>query len=65
MTKSETKLLSKLLKNGGYCINSEGDLSFSIISKQEKIYDATFASLIDENYNAKSVTPVTYFGECN
>ncbi len=64
MTEAEVKLLSKFLKNNNYCINKNGDISFVIISRQEKVYDVTFSSLIEQNYNAKPITPVTYFGEC-
>jgi hypothetical protein len=64
MNVAELELLMKLMRNQKYCINSEGDLSFKINSKQEKIYDVTFSSLIEQSYNAKPVSPTTYFGEC-
>ncbi len=65
MTEAEMALLTYLLKDNNYCINKSGKLSFLITSKQEKIYDMTFSSLIEQNYNAKPVTPTTYFGVCN
>lgn len=37
---------------------------FEIISRQEKIFDATFSKLIAENYNAKPLSPVSYYGKC-
>lgn len=64
MSKAEEKLLIKFLKNNKYCINKNGKLSFKITSKQEKIYDVTFANLIEKNYRAKPIAPTTYFGEC-
>jgi hypothetical protein len=64
MTVAELKLLMKFLENNKYCINKNGELSFQINSKQEKIYDVTFSSLIEQNYNARPVSPTTYFGEC-
>lgn len=65
MTEAEVKLLSKFLKKNNYCINKNGDISFVIISRQEKVYDVTFSSLIEQNYNARPITPITYFGECS
>lgn len=64
MTKAEMRVLTKLLKNNKYCINKNGELSFKITSKQEKIYDMTFPNLIERNYRAKPIAPTTYFGEC-
>ena len=64
MSVAELKLLIKFLRYNKYCINKSGKLSFRINSKQEKIYDVTFSSLIEQNYNASPITPVTYFGEC-
>jgi hypothetical protein len=64
MSVDELKLLMQFLKRDRYCINQSGDLSFKINSKQEKIYDITFSSLIEKSYNAKPISPVTYFGEC-
>ncbi len=65
MTEAEMELLIYLLKKNNYCINKSGKLSFLLNSKQEKIYDMTFSSLIEQNYNARPVTPTTYFGVCN
>ncbi len=64
MTKSQVKILKNLLKKNNYCINKKDELSFKITSKQEKIYDVTFSGLIEQQYNAKSLTPTTYFGKC-
>jgi hypothetical protein len=64
MTNAELRVLMKNLRNNKYCINKDADLSFKIKSKQEKIYDITFSGLIEQNYNAKPISPVTYFGEC-
>ncbi len=64
MTKAESWLLLKLLQDKKYCLNEKGETSFRIKSKQEKIYDMTFAHLIEENYNARPVTPRMYYGEC-
>ena len=64
MNVAELKLLMSFLRDNKYCINKNGELSFKINSKQEKIYDVTFSSLIEQNYNAKPVSPTTYFGEC-
>ena len=64
MSVAELKLLMKFLQNNKYCINKNGELSFEIKSKQEKIYDVTFSSLIEQSYNARPVAPTTYFGEC-
>lgn len=60
LTKAEASLLSSLLKKENICT----DQSYIITSKQEKIYDVTYASLIEENYNAKSITPLTFYGRC-
>jgi hypothetical protein len=64
MTEAEAKLLLKFLKKNNYCINKNGEITFVIISRQEKVFDVTFSSLIGQNYNARPVTPTTYFGEC-
>ena len=63
VTKAEAKLLNKILRKNQYCQNGKNP-SFIITSKQEKIYDMTFAHLIEENYNAKPIVPKTYFGKC-
>jgi hypothetical protein len=64
MTKVEYKLLVRVLGDKKYCINKNGELSFKITSKQERVYDATFPSLIETNYRAKPIIPTTYFGKC-
>lgn len=64
MTEAEAKLLNSLLKQQSYCLNGYGSPVFIVTSRQEKIYDMTFAHLIEQNYNARPVTPRTYFGQC-
>ncbi len=64
MTKAEADLLKILLKKQNYCTSEKGFL-FEISSRQEKIYDITFAHLIEENYNARPISPKSYFGFCN
>ncbi|NBV07034.1 MAG: hypothetical protein EBS06_07380 [Proteobacteria bacterium] len=64
MTKAESTLLLNLLESNKFCENKNGDIFFRITSKQEKIYDMTFAHLIEQNYNARPVTPLMYYGEC-
>lgn len=63
ITNAEADLLEALLKNNDYC-QSEKSPQYVITSKQEKIFDMTFAHLIEENYNAKPIVPRTYFGRC-
>jgi hypothetical protein len=64
MSDAELNLLNNLLKQKKYCLSTFGTPNFIITSRQEKIYDMTFAHLIEKNYNAKSVTPRMYFGQC-
>lgn len=64
MTEAEMKLLIVLLKQKEYCLNEYGVPSFLVTSRQEKIYDMTFAHLIEENYNARPIAPRMYFGQC-
>ena len=64
LTKAEAKLLYNLLNQKNYCVNEEGDTLFKINSVQDKIYDATFAHLIEQNYKARPIVPKTYFGQC-
>ncbi|MBL6664638.1 MAG: hypothetical protein ISQ34_02210 [Rickettsiales bacterium] len=64
ISKAESKLLSSLLERERICTDNSISPSYVITSKQEKIYDATYASLIEENYNAKSITPLTFYGRC-
>ena len=63
ISEAEAALLTKLLKQSKYCLNSKNP-PFIITSKQEKIFDMTFAHLIEENYNARPIVPRTYFGQC-
>ncbi len=64
MNQAEAKLLIALLKQQKYCLNNYGKPLFTIISRQEKVYDMTFAHLIEQSYNARAVSPRMYFGEC-
>jgi len=64
MTEAEVKLLSVLLHQQKYCLNSYGTPIFTINSRQEKIYDMTFAHLIEQHYNARPIAPRMYFGQC-
>ena len=64
MTVAEAKLLEALLKEKEYCLNDDGDPAFLITSRQEKVFDMTFAHLIEQNYNARPVAPRMYFGQC-
>jgi len=64
MTEAEAKLLVALLKQKKYCLNNYGAPLFLITSRQEKIFDMTFAHLIEQNYNARPITPRMYFGQC-
>jgi hypothetical protein len=63
MSEAESQLLIKLLKEKRYCANGS-ELSFVINSRQEKVYDMTFAHLIEKNYNARPISPRSYFGRC-
>jgi hypothetical protein len=60
----ESNLLSKLLRQKKYCLGKYSGPSFIINSRQEKIFDMTFAHLIEQNYKARPISPRTYFGEC-
>ena len=64
-SKAENKLLASLLKQKGYCLNKKGDPWFTITSYQEKIYDMTYAHLIEQNYKIRPSVPRVYFGQCN
>lgn len=64
MSKAEAALLTKLLEQKNYCLNNHGAANFTITSRQEKIYDMTFAHLIEQNYNIRPITPRMYFGRC-
>ncbi len=65
MSVAESGLLKKVLKDRHYCLNKYGSPVFSIKTRQEKIYDITFAHLIESNYNARSVLTRMYFGQCD
>ncbi len=64
LTEAEFDLLINLLDHKQYCVNDQGKVFFRITSKQEKVYDMTFAHLIEQNYNARPVMPAMYYGEC-
>jgi hypothetical protein len=64
ITQAEADLLVTLLKEKKFCLDSDGDLLFEITSRQEKIFDATFAHLIEESYKARAIAPKMYFGKC-
>lgn len=64
MKKGEVSLLKKMLVDNNLCLDEYNNPSFMITSKQEKIYDVTFANLIEQSYGARPVTPLTYFGKC-
>lgn len=63
ITKAESKLLSQLLKKKKYCMSGFSP-KFKITSRQERIFDMTFAHMIEQNYNSKPVTPRKYYGQC-
>lgn len=60
----EYNFLKKLLKEKKFCFNENNDLDFTIVSRQEKIYDMTFSHLIATSYKARPLAPRSYFGEC-
>ena len=64
LSRAQAKLLSSLLKKENLCVGESTSPNYSITSKQEKVYDVTYASLIEQNYNAKSITPLTFYGRC-
>lgn len=64
LSDEEYGMLKTILKSKKYCIENSINPQFEIISRQEKIFDATFSKLIAENYNAKPLTPVSYYGKC-
>ncbi len=64
MNDAEVKLIKALFVKDKYCLDKNNNPSFKISSRQEKIYDVTFAHLIEQNYNARPATPRMYFGEC-
>lgn len=65
LSEAEAKLLYKLLEEKKYCISTKTDKpDFVITSLQEKVYDMTFAHLIEQNYKSRPIVPRTYFGHC-
>ncbi|MFM7620491.1 MAG: hypothetical protein ACKO47_02665, partial [Alphaproteobacteria bacterium] len=60
----EYNFLKKLLKEKKFCFNQNNDLDFTIVSRQERIYDMTFSHLIATSYKARELAPRSYFGEC-
>lgn len=64
ITEAESKLLMALLEQKKYCLDKNGDPHFLITSRQEKIFDMTFAHLIEQNYRARPIAPRMYFGQC-
>lgn len=63
ITKAEASLLEKLLDEKKYCVSKKSP-NYVIISMQEKVYDATFAHLIEQSYNARPAAPKTFYGQC-
>lgn len=63
ISKAEAELLEKFLKQNNYCDNDKTP-TFIVTSRQEKIFDMTFAHLIEQNYKARAIVPRTYFGQC-
>ncbi len=64
LSEAEAKLLYNLLKEKKYCLGANGKPSFIVTSRQEKVFDMTFAHLIEENYKSRPIVPRTYFGHC-
>ncbi len=64
MTEAESKLLFGLLQQKKYCLTKNGSPLFTITSRQEKIYDMTYAHLIEKNYKTRPIAPRMYFGQC-
>lgn len=65
LNKAQVKLLNQVLINEGLCLDQYNYPKFKITSKQQKIYDVTFANLIEQSYNARPVTPLTFYGRCS
>lgn len=65
MNEDEVDLLSDLLVKEKLCLDKYNYPRFIITSRQQKIYDVTFANLIEQNYNAKPISPLTYYGRCS
>ncbi len=64
LSEAQVKLLNQILINQKLCLDEYNYPKFTITSKQQRIYDVTFANLIEQSYNAKPVTPLTFFGKC-
>jgi hypothetical protein len=64
LTNAEFDLLLSLLKEKKYCLDNKNKYAFSIDSRQEKIFDVTYSQLIAKSYNAKPISPVSYYGSC-
>jgi hypothetical protein len=64
MNKAQVDLLNQILVDKKLCLGQYNYPKFRITSKQERIYDVTFANLIEQNYNTKPIVPLTYFGKC-
>ena len=64
LTNAEFDLLLSLLKEKQYCLNDKKKYVFNIDSRQEKIFDVTYSQLIAKSYNAKPISPVSYYGSC-
>jgi P-type E1-E2 ATPase len=64
ITEAESELLTALLEQKKYCLDKSGEAHFIITSRQEKIFDMTFAHLIEQNYKARPIAPRMYFGQC-
>lgn len=65
LTKEEARVLDKILRKQGSCsLNNDKIPSFQVISRQEEVYDVTYAGLIEQNYNPRPVAPIMYFGRC-
>jgi len=65
ITEKEAELLDKIMLQKKACLSKNGEPKYLILTRQEKIYDVTYAKLIEQNYKAKPITPITYFGKCN
>ena len=64
LSEAESELLYKLLDAKKYCLDKDGEPAFVITSRQEKVFDMTFAHLIEQNYKSRPIVPRTYFGRC-
>jgi hypothetical protein len=64
LSEAEAELLYNLLKQKKYCLAANGRPAFIVTSRQEKVFDMTFAHLIEKNYKSRPIVPRTYFGHC-